>query len=71
MRALSADAVVRDQANLLDLTHDSIFSRGMDHAITFWNRGSEELFGWTRDEAMGKISHQLLQTSFPAPLDES
>ena len=61
---------MREQANLLYLTHDSIFSRGMDHAITFWNRGSEELLGWTRDEALGKISHQLLQTSFPAPLDE-
>src|SRR5271166_4628050 len=69
-RGLSADLVVREQANLLDLTHDSIFSRDMNHAITFWNRGSEELFGWTREEALGKISHQLLETSFPAPLDE-
>jgi len=69
-RGLSADLVVREQANLLDLTHDSIFSRGMDHAITFWNRGSEELFGWSREEALGKVSHQLLQTSFPAPLDQ-
>jgi two-component system, LuxR family, sensor kinase FixL len=65
-----AGTVSRDQAKLLDLTHDSIFSRGMDHAITFWNRGSEELFGWTRDEALGKVSHQLLQTSFPVPLDQ-
>jgi two-component system, LuxR family, sensor kinase FixL len=70
VRAQWADAVSRDQAKLLDLTHDSIFSRGMDHAITFWNRGSKELFGWTRDEALGKVSHQLLQTSFPLPLDQ-
>ncbi len=70
VRAQSADAVTRDQAKLLDLTHDSIFSVGVDDVISFWNRGSEELFGWTRDEALGKISRQLLQTSFPAPLDQ-
>jgi len=70
VKAQWADTVSRDQAKLLGLTHDSIFSRGMDHAITFWNRGSEELFGWTRDEALGKVSHQLLQMSFPVPLDQ-
>ena len=70
VRALSADLVRGEQAKLLDLTHDSIFSRGMDDAITFWNHGAEEQFGWTREEALGKISHQLLETSFPAPLDQ-
>ncbi len=70
VRAQSGDLVVREQAKILDLTHDSVFSRGMDHAITFWNRGAEEMLGWTREEALGKISYQLLETSFPAPFDE-
>jgi len=70
VRGQSADSALREQAKLLDLTHDSIFSRGMDDAITFWNRVAEEQFGWTREEALGKISYQLLETSFPLPLDQ-
>jgi PAS domain S-box-containing protein len=58
------------KASLLDLTHDTIFVRGMDDVITYWNRGAAQLYGWSGEEAIGQISHQLLQTTFPAPLDE-
>ncbi|HXK24940.1 MAG TPA: PAS domain S-box protein, partial [Myxococcota bacterium] len=57
-------------ANLLDLTHDAIFVRSMGDVITYWNRGAEELYGWTRQEAIGQVSHELTQTIFPAPLEE-
>ena len=65
-----AEEVLRDHAQLLDLTHDTVFVRDMSDAITYWNRGAEMLYGWSRDEAVGRISHQLTQTIFPAPLDE-
>jgi len=59
-----------EKANVLDLTHDTIFLRDMNNVITFWNRGAEELYGWKAEEVVGKIAHQLLQTVFPAPLEE-
>lgn len=65
----SADAVVYEQARLLDLTHDTIFVRDMKDVITYWNRGAEELYGWTAAEAIGKVSHQIMHTGFPAPLE--
>ena len=58
------------QANLLNLTHDSIFVRDMNFVITYWNSGAEELYGWTREQAVGKLSNELLQTNFPAPLED-
>jgi two-component system sensor kinase FixL len=66
----SANEAVRDQARLLDLTHDTVFVRDMNDVITYWNRGAEELYGFRRDEAIGKVSHELMQTVFPVPLDE-
>jgi PAS domain S-box-containing protein len=61
---------LRKQASLLNLTHDSIFVRNTNDAITYWNRGAEELYGWKAEEALGKVTHQLMQTEFPAPLEE-
>ena len=68
--ALAAGQVLREQADLLDLTHDTIFVRDMNGVIRYWNHGAEELYGWTRDEALGQVSHQLTRTTFPAPFDD-
>ena len=65
-----AEEALREQASLLNLTHDTVFVRDMNDVITYWNRGAEELYGWTREEAVGQVSHQLMQTIFPAPLEE-
>jgi PAS domain S-box-containing protein len=63
-------AVLRERAQLLDLTHDTIFVRDMNDVITYWNLGAAELYGWQSDQAIGKVIHQLTQTIFPAPLEE-
>ncbi len=64
-----AEAALRERANLLDLTHDTVFVRDMGDVITYWNRGAEELYGWKQEEAIGQVSHRLTQTIFPAPLE--
>jgi len=63
-----AEAATRQQAALLDLTHDTVFVRDTDDRITFWNRGARELYGWSAEEAVGRRTHELLRTEFPAPL---
>ena len=68
---LEKEVTVRtQQASLLNLTHDTIFVRDMSDIITYWNRGAQELYGWTAEEAIGKHAHQLLRTVFPVPIDE-
>ena len=65
-----AEGVLREQASLLDLTHDTVFVRDMNDIITYWNRGAEQLYGWDSGQAVGKTTRQLLQKSFPEPLVE-
>lgn len=58
-----------EQARILDLMDDTVIARGTDGLIGFWNQGAEKMYGWAKDEAMGQVSHALLQTQFPQPLD--
>jgi PAS domain S-box-containing protein len=41
-----------------------------DSRITFWNQGAVEMYGFTRREAIGQVSHSLLRTVFPQPMDD-
>ncbi|NDQ55627.1 MAG: PAS domain S-box protein [Acidipila sp.] len=61
---------LHDRTSLFDLAFDGILSRDMSGAVQYWSRGAEETYGWTKEEALGKITHTLLQTQFPESLTE-
>jgi PAS domain S-box-containing protein len=58
------------RAALLELVPNGIFVRDGDSRITYWNEGAAEFYGWSREEALGQVSHALLQTDFPEPLED-
>ncbi|HJU71957.1 MAG TPA: EAL domain-containing protein, partial [Paucimonas sp.] len=62
--------LLKEQASLLDLTHDAILVRDSKDTVTYWNRHAEELYGYTKQEAIGQNSHALLKTRYPIPLEE-
>lgn len=62
-----ADRLI-EQTRLLNLA--PIMTRDLDGRILSWSKGYEELYGWTEEEAVGKICHELLQTRFMTPPDE-
>jgi two-component system sensor kinase FixL len=66
----AADRGLREQARLLDVAHDAIIVCDMKGVVAYWNQGAEDLYGWGSEQAIGKVSHRLLQTVFPASLDE-
>jgi PAS domain S-box-containing protein len=55
---------------LFEHLNESVMTRSMEGIINFWNRSAEQLYGWRKEEAVGKVSHDLLQTQFPKPLEE-
>lgn len=60
----------RRQAQLLDQAYEPILVRDHQDRIIYWNRGAERLYGWAASAALGRVSHDLLQTTFSQPLEE-
>src|SRR5579859_2582216 len=63
-RVLERNRELVFQANLIEVAQDAVVVRAMDGTIHFWNKGAESLYGFTRDQAVGKVSHALLKTEF-------
>src|SRR6202171_6494132 len=64
-----AEQALAERARLLDLSNDAILVRDGTDRITYWNQSASELYGYRREEAVGRVSHELLRTEFPEPLE--
>ena len=64
-----AEERLAEQTRLLDLSNDAILVHDADERITYWNHGAEEIYGYRREEALGKVTHELLRTEHPQPLE--
>lgn len=51
---------IKTQAELLDLSPDAILIQDLNDVITFWNKSAEKIYGWTKDEALGKKITELI-----------
>lgn len=67
---LEAEQAIARQAELLDLASDAIIVRDHRDRIEYWSRGATTIFGWTADEAAGRVAHELLQAEYPVRLRE-
>ena len=64
-----ANQELAEKARLLDLSNDAILVRDASDRITFWNAGATAIYGYSRDQALGRVSHVLFDTEFPEPLE--
>ena len=64
------EEAIKKQASLIDLSPDAIITCQLDGTITFWSKGAQLLYGWTSQEAIGRIAQTLLKTRFLQPLEQ-
>ncbi len=60
--ALSSEEGLRRRQQLIDLSHDAVITATPDRRITDWNAGATALYGFRKDEVLGKVMHDLLHT---------
>jgi PAS domain S-box-containing protein len=51
---------LEEHSTLLDNARDAIVVHDLDGRITFWNKGAERIYGWTRDESVGRRLDDIL-----------
>jgi PAS domain S-box-containing protein len=67
-RDLEAQAsLLREQADLLALVNETVIVRDPQDNVISWNRAAEEMYGFSRDESIGRVTHDLLETHFQIP----
>ena len=60
-----SETTLRHEKRLIELSHNPIFIWDFDGTILDWNRGSQELYGYTAEEAVGRPKAALLRTVVP------
>ena len=63
------EATLSLKSALIDLSAEAIFAWDLDRGIVEWNMGSERLYGYSRAEAIGRVSHELLATIHPVSVN--
>lgn len=58
---------IPDQAKLFNLSYEPIFVWSPEDGIVEWNRGSEKLYGYAKEEALGRDVNELLRTIHTLP----
>jgi PAS domain S-box-containing protein len=56
------------QAEHLGYGDEALILRTLDGRILDWNKGAEVLYGYAREDAVGKTTHELFSTKFPEAL---
>jgi two-component system CheB/CheR fusion protein len=66
---IDVDAIKRDQQTLrrqnalLDQVSEAIFMWQVEGGIVYWNRGAQETYGFTQEQALGRKPYELLSTA--------
>jgi PAS domain S-box-containing protein len=70
-RVAERTAELQQQAEIISGANDAIITLDYrEDIIQFWNQGAERLYGWRKEEVLGKYIHTFLQTQFPKPFEE-
>ncbi|MBK9215975.1 MAG: PAS domain S-box protein [Chloracidobacterium sp.] len=69
-RKLAEDRI-RQQASLLDKARDAIFVCDLNFQVLYWNKSAERIYGWSAEEAFGRLAADLLCGGDPAFIIEA
>ena len=64
------DTAMKHQALLIEQAHEAIFAWDLERGVIEWNLGCERLYGYKREEVLGRFAYEVLKTRYPVPVEE-
>ena len=61
----SAEQKLRKQAEIIDKVSEAIIIIDLDSKVTDWNQGAAQIYGWRKEEVIGKPFRELVPTTYP------
>ena len=62
---------LQEQAALLDVVTNAILVKDIQNQILYWNKGAENIYGWSASEAYGQKSSRLLHREYSPQQDDA
>ena len=62
---------LQEQAALLDEVTNAILVKDIQNQILYWNKGAENIYGWSASEVYGKKSSRLLHREYSSQQDDA
>ena len=59
-----------EQKDLLEQTHDAIFTWKLGDGVISWNKNAEHLYGYAAAEVLGEEIYERLKTEYSVPFDD-
>jgi PAS domain S-box-containing protein len=59
------EEILKHQSILLENINEAVITYDSELKITSWNKIAVSIYGWTREEAVGKIENDIFHTKFP------
>lgn len=70
-RRKQAEEKIAEQAQLLDITTDAILVKDLKGYVLYCNRSAEQIYGWNKQEIIGKKAYELLYPEISLELEEA
>ncbi|BAY83506.1 multi-sensor signal transduction histidine kinase [Calothrix parasitica NIES-267] len=67
----ASEQKLQEQAALLDVVTNAILVKDIQNKILYWNKGAENIYGWSASEVYGKKSSRLLHREYSSQQDDA
>lgn len=67
----ASEQKLKEQAALLDVVTNAILVKDIQNQILYWNKGAENIYGWSASEVYGKKSSRLLHREYSPQQDDA